>query len=184
MFLKYWSLICNLIDRKIRHNLAIPDETGNSNASSSREKTTSKIISLKRKSETVIMTRSKKQKMMNEDGMHKTDEIQRSETKNSKSLQDIEKKTQPTKTIATLSFRIGEIVWCKVRGSWHWPAKVLSFDGRRYEVYWFNDYRRSKVFLSQLFKFEQNFRQFSVRFSSVVGLETAAKEALIYLSQA
>lgn len=86
------------------------------------------------------------------------------------------------KTIMKIPFRIGEVVWCKIRGSSHWPARILSFDNRRYDVHWFNDYRRSKVFVSQLFKFEKYFHEFAKKFSSSIGLETAAKEAVIYLA--
>lgn len=96
--------------------------------------------------------------------------------------------TQPSqkptvKTIAKFEFKIGEAVWCKLKGSSHWPARIISFDGRRYDVYWFNDYRQSKVYHSQLFKFEPNIHEFSKKFEKIQGLETAAKEALIYLSQ-
>lgn len=87
------------------------------------------------------------------------------------------------KTIAVLPFKIGEVVWCKIRGSSHWPAKILSYDNRKFDVFWFNDYRRSKVFTSQLFKFGKYFNEFAKKFNSSIRLETAAKEALLYLGQ-
>lgn len=86
------------------------------------------------------------------------------------------------KTISTIPFKVGEVVWCKIRGSPYWPAKILKFENRKYEVYWFNDYRRSKVFFSQLYKFEKYFTEFAKKFDSSSALETAAKEALMFLT--
>lgn len=84
-------------------------------------------------------------------------------------------------TVATVSFNIDETVWGKLRGSPHWPAKIIAIEGRRYEVRWYNDDRTSKLFLSQIFKFRQHFKRFSVKFPTSVGLEDAAKHALIHL---
>lgn len=85
-----------------------------------------------------------------------------------------------TTTVAVPEFKVGEIVWAKLRGWPHWPAKLLAIESKRYEIYWFNDYRKSKVFRSQLFKFHDHFSTFSQKFGSSIGLETAAKEALLY----
>lgn len=77
-------------------------------------------------------------------------------------------------------FAIGEIIWAKIRGSPHWPAQIKSFPTHNTaEVLWFNDYRRTKVFRTKLFKFMPHFDEFAVKFQTSVGLETAAREALI-----
>lgn len=54
-----------------------------------------------------------------------------------------------------------EIVWAKIKGSSHWPARIsrilTSSNGRiMYEVVWFNDYRRSKIGRLQIHKFLVN----------------------------
>lgn len=85
-----------------------------------------------------------------------------------------------------IQFKEGEVIWCKLKGFVHWPARIESITkiGGRYSytVYWFNDYRLSKVFENQLFKFEENFKKFSCNFQNRLGLETASKEALIYIA--
>lgn len=86
-------------------------------------------------------------------------------------------------TVAKMPFSIGEIVWCKIRGSVHWPARILSRDDKRYNVLWLNDYRTTKVFETTLFKFHKDFEEFAQEFSSNIGLKTAAKEAIIYLAR-
>lgn len=55
--------------------------------------------------------------------------------------------------------------------------------GRRAVVFWFNDYRKTNLYRTQIFKFLVNFDEFSKRFSDTVGLEAAAKEALIVYGQ-
>lgn len=82
--------------------------------------------------------------------------------------------------VSAVSYRIGEVVWAKIRGSPHCPARINWLNGRYTEVTWFNDYRRTKVFRTQLFKFLQHFDQFAGRFNDTVGLKAAAQEGLIY----
>lgn len=92
--------------------------------------------------------------------------------------------TCPPKTIAILDFKVGDIVWAKLRGSPPWPAKILNIIPSRnstIEIYWLNDYRTSKVFKTQIFKFHTNFELFSKNAEHRIGLETAIKEALLYL---
>lgn len=96
--------------------------------------------------------------------------------------------SKPSKNeVAKFEFSIGDVVWGKISGSSHWPARIVSIErcGRsvKYVLYWFNDYRISKVFRSQVFTFLSNFQEFATKFSNNIGLETAGKEALIYLSQ-
>lgn len=75
---------------------------------------------------------------------------------------------------------VNEIVWAKIKGFVHWPCKVLSFRGKLMaEVYWFNDYRKTKLYKTQLYKFLKNFDKFAERFDDTIGLRTAATEALI-----
>lgn len=82
-------------------------------------------------------------------------------------------------TIAIIEYRLNEIVWCKLKGHPHWPGKIVGCEKQKFEILWFNDYRKSKVFRSQLFKFnDQNFGEFSR--NSKIGLEKAIKEAIIY----
>lgn len=83
-------------------------------------------------------------------------------------------------TVALSDFAIDEIVWPKLRGSPHWPARILSID-KKIEIFWYNDYRKSKNFKSQLFKFQANFDVFSKKSDSNTKLESAIKEALVFL---
>lgn len=84
-------------------------------------------------------------------------------------------------TIALNAFSIGEIVWCKLKGFCHSPAIVDSFEKEKLVVVWFNDYRRSTVFKSQLFKFSKNCEKFSKNKS--VGFQTAIREAFVVLGK-
>lgn len=87
-------------------------------------------------------------------------------------------------SMVKIEFKIKEIVWCKIKGCSHWPAQILAFPSNKMAlVQWFNDYRQTKVFRTQLFKFLANFDQFAVRFDDVVGLKTAGREALIVFGQ-
>lgn len=86
------------------------------------------------------------------------------------------------KTVAVAPFALGEVIWGKIRGWPHWPAKVIAIERNRINVEWFNDYRTSKLYRSQIFKFYPNYDIFSEKFSSSVGLESAAKEALCYIA--
>lgn len=43
--------------------------------------------------------------------------------------------------IAPIIFKPGEVVWAKIKGFAHWPAKIKSFpSGKMVIVVWFNDY--------------------------------------------
>lgn len=111
----------------------------------------------------------------------------RSRTLNSESqaIESEEKLSNQAKQIAHC-FKVGEVVWAKLRGFPCWPARIEKIIGDKkqlIEIFWFNDYRKSKVYRSQIFNFHDNFSQFSKEFESHVGLETAAKEALIYLAR-
>lgn len=86
------------------------------------------------------------------------------------------------RTVALPDFSVDDIVWAKLRGSPHWPARIVAIENGRFEIYWYNDYRKSKVNRSQLFKFHVNFDTFSKKGNSNVHLETAIKEALITLA--
>lgn len=82
--------------------------------------------------------------------------------------------------VAVIDFKIDEIVWAKIKGHAHWPARVKSFPSQRMaEVVWFNDYRRTKLYKTQLYKFLANFEKFAARFDDTVGLKTAAQEAMM-----
>lgn len=96
----------------------------------------------------------------------------------------IESTVAPTNnhTVALIDFSINEVVWCKLKGSNHWPARIVAIEPKKIEVFWFNDYRVSKVFRSQLFKFEANFKTFGKKCEKDIKLGTATKEALIYLA--
>lgn len=85
--------------------------------------------------------------------------------------------------IAIVDFKIGEVVWAKIRGFPYWPAKIENISGQKkqiFRIYWFNDYRTSKVFKSQIFKFHKNFEEHAKNFNTHIGVETAAREALMY----
>lgn len=56
------------------------------------------------------------------------------------------------------------------------PHKSLFSQQRK--IFWFNDYRVSKVFKSTLFKFDSNFDEFLQPCHRNIGLKTAMKEAL------
>lgn len=86
--------------------------------------------------------------------------------------------------IAVMDFRIGDVVWAKIRGYPGWPARIESIYGDKkqtFRVYWFNDYRISNIYRSQIYKFHLHFEKFAKLFDSHIGLETAAKEAMMYL---
>lgn len=94
-----------------------------------------------------------------------------------------EKSSNQAKQIAHY-FKVGEVVWAKLRGFPSWPARIEKIVGDKkqtMEIYWFNDYRKSKVFRSQIFNFHDNYSKFAKEFENHIGLETAAKEALIFL---
>lgn len=86
-------------------------------------------------------------------------------------------------TVAIITFSPNEIVWGKIKGSVHWPAKIdriiNTARGYMYEIRWYNDHRRTKVGKNQIFKFLPNFESFAVNFDKVVGVKAAALEAMI-----
>lgn len=99
-------------------------------------------------------------------------------------FQTIEMSAGNSKAIARIDFAIGEIVWAKIRGFPHWPAKVIAIpNDRMVLVVWFNDYRVTKIYRTQLFKFLKHFDEFAKKFDKHIGLESAAKEALICYGQ-
>lgn len=93
-------------------------------------------------------------------------------------------KSSETQAISTIEFKVGEIVWARIKGFPHWPAKKESFPSRKMaQVVWYNDFRRTKLYRTQLFKFLKNFDEFAKRFDDTIGLETAAREALMCYGQ-
>lgn len=87
-----------------------------------------------------------------------------------------------TVTIAVNLFVVGEVIWGKIRGWPHWPAKIIHLKGKFFEVEWFNDYRTTKLYRSQVYKFYPNYDLFAEKFDKTVGLKTAANDALLYIS--
>lgn len=82
-------------------------------------------------------------------------------------------------TVSVLEFELNEVIWAKIKGFTEWPAKIVGIEKNKYEIFWFNDYRRSKVFRSQIKKFNnENFEKFSK--NKRLGLEAAIKEAILY----
>lgn len=89
-----------------------------------------------------------------------------------------------TKSVSKIDFKVKEIVWAKIKGSPHWPAEILAFTSAKMVlVKWFNDYRTTKIYRTQLYKFLTNFDEFAKRFDDTIGLRTAANEALICFGQ-
>lgn len=88
------------------------------------------------------------------------------------------------KTVATTEFVVGNIVWAEIRGSPHWPAEILSFPSNRMvDVVWFNDYRKTRVYRTQIFNFLRNFDEYCKKSEDFIGLKTAVMEAMICYSQ-
>lgn len=83
-----------------------------------------------------------------------------------------------------MEFVPGDIVWAKIKGYPHWPAKVERVYGvknQMVEVFWFNNYKRTRMNKGQLLNFLTNFDRFRPDFVNHIGLEPAAKEAILYL---
>lgn len=74
--------------------------------------------------------------------------------------------------LALVDFKIGEVVWAKIKGFPHWPCIIRNFDKKMVLVQWYNDYRSTKVYRTQLFKFLENFNEFSKSFNQKIGLDT------------
>lgn len=82
-------------------------------------------------------------------------------------------------TVAERDFDMDEIVWSMIRGHVPWPAQIVTLlPAGKFEVRWYNDYRKTKVFRTQIFKFLPNFPKFSENFDKKIGLRTAAQEAI------
>lgn len=130
--------------------------------------------SLKRKADSSEMKASKKRKVTKQYSVSLECDPSTSQKSNEK-----------VETVAEIDFKIGEIVWAKIKGFPHWPAEIVTFHSNKMlEVVWFNDYRKTKLYKTQLFKFLTNFETFSTNFDNAVGLQTAAKEAMIsYMSK-
>lgn len=80
-------------------------------------------------------------------------------------------------TLAWIDFNIGEVVWAEIKGYPHWPAKIKSFPTTcTAEVVWFNDYRTTEIFCSQIFKFLIHFGQFATRFTDRLVLKLSFKK--------
>lgn len=89
--------------------------------------------------------------------------------------------TSDDTTVNTIDFKVNEVVWAKIKGHPHWPAKIKCFPSNRMvTVVWFNDYRTTKIYRTQLFKFLVNFDSFAKNFDSTIGLRAAAQEGLMY----
>lgn len=137
------------------------------------------------------MTRSKKSKTMTSSS-NPISYAQKSSSKSSTTTKEpITVDSLPTaaNTIALLPFQTGEIVWGKINGWPHWPAKItkiiLPTSKRtpiRYEVYWFNDYRYTKIFSSQSSKFYSNYDEYSAMGETRIGLKTAVREAVMHIA--
>lgn len=152
-------------------------------------------LSMKRKSTTTLQHSAKRKKTTNSETSceFKTDQTQSvcnveiAETQSIDIVQNIAVVNNDETAVSVLQvidFSVGEVVWAKIKGYAHWPAKIKSFPtSRTAEVVWFNDYRTTKIFRTQLFKYLINFEKFSERFNDTVGLKKAAHEGLIYYGQ-
>lgn len=82
--------------------------------------------------------------------------------------------------ITRIDFAINEVIWAKIKGHPYWPAKLRAFPSDKMAlVIWFNDYRTTEVYRTQLFKLLINFDEYSKKFHQTIGLEAAAQEALM-----
>lgn len=75
------------------------------------------------------------------------------------------------------------MIWAKLKGSPYWPAKIERIYGKSnqmLEIWWFNDYGRSKILESQAQPFLKHYGEHCKLFNQHIGLEAAAKEAVMY----
>lgn len=83
-----------------------------------------------------------KQKVTKENGLPPTIEIANHTNVICKQKTKTSTEMNGNYIVATLDFSLNEIVWGKIRGwpHWrpHWPARITSIEGRRFEVQWFN----------------------------------------------
>lgn len=85
-------------------------------------------------------------------------------------------------TIAKPLWSIDDAIWAKIRGSCHWPARIIKIlPKKQFIVEWFNDYRTTRVFASQIYKFAPNIFMFQEKFDLVAGLREAAEEATLHM---
>lgn len=93
----------------------------------------------------------------------------------------MDKNDEIPNVVACIDYKVGETVWAKIKGSPHWPAKIKALpSSTKAIVVWFNDYRITKIYKTQMYKFIIHFDQFSKQFDEKVGLRVAAEEALRY----
>lgn len=88
------------------------------------------------------------------------------------------------KLVALPRFKEGDVVWCKLKGWSKWPAIVREICGKHNQMvklYWFNDYRVSTVHQGQLSKFTPSSLEPVLKRTKNNVLESAMKEATIYL---
>lgn len=139
----------------------------------------------KRKATSEISGQQKRQKLLNErdeGGLSSDVEVTSDQVTSNDTIQP---GSLPTNIVAKIDFKVGDVVWAKIRGCPFWPAKIERIYGvklQMIEILWFNDYRRSKVYRTQIESFLPNFRKNSKFFKEKVGLETAAKEAVLYMT--
>lgn len=168
----------NIITTTHNHNNNKTETTANRNHSDLKS-----LLKTKRKSDlgSEALTIPKKQKLAKGNGLPQTiQKVDANEICTEKRKDSTE--INGNNVVSNLTYTLNEVVWGKIRGWPHWPARITSIEGRRYQVQWFNDYRNSKLFRAQLFKFYKNYDEFSKPFAQKVGLETAAKEAVIFLA--
>lgn len=115
---------------------------------------------------------------------HRTNAIGKQTNSEANSSENAPTTSNNNMVVAKIEFKVGEIVWARIKGFPHWPAKIKSFPSAKMaEVVWLNDYRKTKLYRTQLFKFLKNYDEFSNRFNDTVGLEKAAKEGLILFGE-
>lgn len=86
-------------------------------------------------------------------------------------------------TVALIQFRVGDVVWCKLKGFPKWPAKIKEIcdqNNNYITIVWFNDYRITKVHRGQLAEFKNVPDAILSKTKKNVRLEKAVKEAMIY----
>lgn len=132
------------------------------------------------------MTRSKKQKKHDDTFEARVDPLaniqadDRSSNDNCFKTHEARSRKNAAKSnaVAVMQFTPNEVVWAKLRGHPHWPAKIVTIENNKFEIVWFNDYRKSKVFRSQLYKFHDYLDEY--RHVRKIGFEKALKEAILY----
>lgn len=165
--------------RSKRHKIERPNDEKEQQIVNEIEDNDDTKSTYKRKSETRYTTRSKRPKIEKPN-----DEKEQQIVNEFEEIHNDEKALDMScKAFAVFAFKVDEVIWGKIRGWPHWPAKVTRIEQRRFEVEWFNDYRKTKLFRSQMFKFQPNFDIFSEKFSTTIGLEDAACEAFMYLAK-